>query len=155
MEPPPSLAARKMLVPAEGVEPTRRFGLGSGLRAKVSPTLSSSAAYFSAGTQVCLSPPRLPFRHAGLTYFSLPAIYHKQLGRRLHAPFQNLRLGRILSTLLVQTPALIFPAARGRCLTPKRLGSPGPGSRVFYAHSWSCNSLKIRVLFRPFPSFRV
>ena len=40
-------------------------GLGSGLPFQVSPNLGSSASPVSqASTQVCLSPLRLPFRHA-------------------------------------------------------------------------------------------
>jgi hypothetical protein len=40
-------------------------GLGSGLPFEVSPNLSSSTSPVSqASTQVCLSPLRMPFRHA-------------------------------------------------------------------------------------------
>ncbi len=45
--------------------PKHRFGLGSGLPLKVSPNLSSFASPVSQrALKFCLSPPRLPFRHA-------------------------------------------------------------------------------------------
>ena len=45
--------------------PKHRFGLGSGLPFQVSPNLSSSASPVSRrALKFCLSPPRLPFRHA-------------------------------------------------------------------------------------------
>src|ERR1700686_5126628 len=51
--------------------------LGSGLPVKVSPTLSSSASPVSRrALKFCLSPPRLPFRHAGMVWQSA-ATYHR------------------------------------------------------------------------------